>query len=72
MYDKELFFKKVALSVYNTLKDILGILFLFREESSDEDLLTVMGDSLEFFEYIDSVNPDALLEVQGISDKSKL
>ena len=64
-------FKKILQTVYNSLPDIIGVLFLARGDADQDDIDYCFDPISIMFEEIELQNQKALQGVRGISASSK-
>lgn len=70
--DQGKIFQKVLQTVYTSLPDILGILFLMKGDAEEEDCTHCFGPIEEYFEEVPCKNRDVLKQVRGVHYNSKI
>jgi hypothetical protein len=70
--DQGKIFKKVLQTVYTSLPDVLGILFLMKGDAEEDDIIHCFNPLSEYFEEIACKNREILKQVRGVHYNSKV
>lgn len=70
--DQGKIFKKVLQTVYTSLPDVLGVLFLMKGDAEEDDIVHCFNPLSEYFEEINCRNRETLKQVRGVHYNSKV
>lgn len=65
-------FKKVLQTLYTSLPDIIGVLFLMKGDAEEEDIRHCFGPLNEYYEKIQCKNREGLKQVRGVHYNSEV
>ena len=65
-------FKKVLQTVYTSIPDVLGVLFLMKGDAEEDDVVHCFEPLGEYFEEIQCRNREVLKQVRGVHYNSKV
>lgn len=65
-------FKKILQTVYTSLPDVIGVLFLARGDADDDDINYCFDPLSIYFEEVECKDPKVLSDVRGIAPSSRV
>lgn len=70
--DQGKIFKKVLQTVYTSLPEVLGVLFLMKGDAEEDDIIHCFNPLSDYFEEVNCRNRDVLKQVRGVHYNSKV
>jgi hypothetical protein len=70
--DQKFAFKKILQTVYTSLPDLIGVLFLMRGDADEDDVNYCFDPIKEFYEEVPCIHREVLKDVRGIHFSSRV